>query len=264
MPTDREWQARLAAVLFAVSALTLAPVGGRAAEPLRVYGPGGPLPAMQEAAKEFGRSHSLDVQVTAGPTGKWLGQAKQDADVVFSGSETMMTDFIAAFEGQIDEKTVTPLYLRPSVILVRPGNPGGITGLRDLLKPGRRIMVVNGAGQNGLWEDVAGRLGEIAAVKAFRSNIVRFAGNSAEAKQAWTEDATIDAWLIWSIWQVANPTIAEQVAIEPEYRIFRDAGVALTMRGGAKPEARAFADFLASPAGAAIFRRWGWSVPDAH
>ena len=124
-------------------------------------------------------------------------------------------------------------------------------------------MVVNGAGQNGLWEDVAGRLGDIATVKAFRANVVRFAANSAEARQAWVDDRTIDAWLIWSIWQVANPTIAEQVQVEPEYRIYRDAGVALTIRGGAKPEARAFAAFLASAEGAAIFRRWGWSVPDA-
>lgn len=241
----------------------LASAGGKAAEPLRVYGPGGPLPAMQEAAAAFGRTGGIEVQVTAGPTGKWIGQAKQDADVVFSGSETMMSDFITAFAGQIDEKTVTPLYLRPSVILVRPGNPGGIAGLRDLLKPGRRIMVVNGAGQNGLWEDVAGRLGDIATVKAFRANVVRFAANSAEARQAWVDDRTIDAWLIWSIWQVASPTIAEQVQVEPEYRIYRDAGVALTIRGGAKPEAHAFAAFLASAEGAAIFRRWGWSVPDA-
>lgn len=258
---DCGWRARLAATLFTLSALATSPV---AAEPLRVYGPGGPLPAMQEAAAAFGRTRRLQVEVTAGPTGKWLRQAKQDADVVFSGSETMMTDFVAAFEGQIDENTVTPLYLRPSVILVRPGNPGGIAGLQDLLKPGRRIMVVNGAGQNGLWEDVAGRLGDIATVKAFRANIVRFAANSAAARQAWTEDSTIDAWLIWSIWQVANPAIADQVAIEPDYRVYRDVGVALTARGGAKPGARAFAEFLASPEGAAIFHRWGWSVPDAR
>lgn len=258
------WRATFAAGIFAMAAAALAPAVGIAAEPLHVYGPGGPLPAMQEAAALFGRANGIEIKVTAGPTDKWLGQAKQDADVVFSGAETMMSDFITAFAGQIDQKTVTPLYLRPSVILVRPGNPGGITGVRDLLKPGRRIMVVNGAGQGGLWEDVAGRLGDIATVKAFRANIARFAANSAEARQAWIEDKAIDAWLIWSIWQVANPAIAEQVPVEPEYRIYRDAGVALTTRGAMNPEARAFAAFLDSPEGAAVFRRWGWSVPDAR
>ena len=53
-----------------------------------------------------------------------------------------------------------PLFLRPATILVRPGNPGHITGVADLLKPGHRVLVVNGAGQQGLWEDVAGRLGD--------------------------------------------------------------------------------------------------------
>lgn len=143
-----------------VAAFAFSSIGAaHAAEPLHVYGPGGPMPALKETAAAFGASHGITVEVTAGPTPTWIGKAKADADVVFSGSETMMTDFIAAFGGSLDPKTVTPLYLRPAAILVRPGNPGHITGIRDLLKPGHRVLVVNGAGQNGLWEDVAGRLG---------------------------------------------------------------------------------------------------------
>ncbi len=37
-----------------------------------------------------------------------------------------------------------------------------------------------------------------------------------------------------------------------------NAGVALTQRSGAKPEAKAFSDFLASPEGGKIFAKWGW------
>lgn len=250
------------ALAATVALLALSPAG--AAEPLHVYGPGGPLPAMREAAAAFGRAHGIEVQVTAGPMPQWLAQAKQDADLVFSGSEVMMSDFIAAMPEQIDPATATPLYLRPSAILVRPGNPGHIAGIRDLLRPGYRILVVNGAGQQGLWEDVAGRLGDIESVKTFRANIARVTRNSAEARQAWAEDKTLDAWLIWSIWQVANPSLAEQVAVEPEYRIYRDTGVALTHRGEARPETEQFAQFLASPDGARIFARWGWTAPDAH
>ena len=71
----------------------------------------------------------------------------------------------------------------------------------------------------------------------FRSSIVRYAPNSAAARDAWTQDTTINAWLIWTIWQVATPKLAGQVAIEPEYRVYRDIGVALTSVGEAKPEA---------------------------
>lgn len=229
-----------------------------ATEPLRVYGPGGPLPAMKEAAAVFAKAHGIEVQVVAGPLPGWQAQAKADADLVFSGSEAMMSDFVAALP-EIDPTTVTPLYLRPAAILVRPGNPGQITGIRDLLKPGHRILVVNGAGQQGLWEDVVGRLGRIADVKAFRTNIAVMARNSAEARQTWSADPSLDAWLIWSIWQVANPALADQVAVEPELRIYRDTGIALTRKGATRPQARAFAAYLASPEAERIFVRWGWT-----
>jgi accessory colonization factor AcfC len=233
-------------------------VGAAGAEGLRVYGPGGPEPAIREAARQFGAAHGIKIDVTAGPTGKWIDAAKADAYLIYSGSETMMTDFIDALGGEIVATTVTPLYLRASAILVRPGNPKHVTGFSDLLRPGMKILIVNGAGQNGLWEDIAGRKGNIETVKALRANIAYFAKNSAEARQAWINDRSIDAWITWTIWQGDDPGLAEIVAIEPELRIYRDAGIALTRRGQDKSSAREFVRFLASPAGAAIFQKRGW------
>ena len=225
---------------------------------LRVYGPGGPAPAMKEAAKAFEQKTGTPVVVTAGPTPEWIEQAKLDADLIYSGSETMMTDFAQAMEAQIDETRVEPLYLRPFSILVRPGNPKHIKGLHDLFRPGFRVMVVNGAGQNGVWEDAAGRQGDIKSVRALRKNIVKYAKNSALAKQAWIEDPSLDAWLIWNIWQVDNPTLADVVPIEKEYVIYRDTGIVVTKKGDQSPAAKQFMDFLKSPDGAAIFKKWGW------
>jgi accessory colonization factor AcfC len=71
----------------------------------------------------------------------------------------------------------------------------------------------------------------------------------------------VDAWIIWNIWQVANPTLADVVDVEPEYRIYRDVGIALTERGKANHEAGEFKSFLMSGKAAAIFARWGWSTP---
>ena len=224
---------------------------------LRVYGPGGPAPAMKEAAKVFEQKTGTPVVVTAGPTPEWIEQAKSDADLVYSGSETMMTDFAQAMEAQIDETRVEPLYLRPFAILVRPGNPKTIKGLSDLFRPGHRVIVVNGAGQNGVWEDAAGRQGDIESVRALRKNIVKYAKNSALAKQAWTEDPSLDAWLIWNIWQVANPTLADVVPVEKDYVIYRDTGIVVTQKGDLSPAAKQFMDFLKSPDGATIFQKWG-------
>lgn len=226
---------------------------------IHVYGPGGPLPVMKEAAAAFEKSSGNKVIVTAGPTPQWIEKAKDNADLIFSGSETMMSDFVKAMNGQIKDSDVVPLYLRPSAILVRPGNPAKITGLADLFKPGHKVLVVNGAGQNGLWEDMAGRTGDIEKVKALRSNIKTFAANSAEAKKAWTEDESFDAWIIWNIWQVANPELADVVEVELEYRIYRDTAIVLTERGAKDAEARAFSEFLQGSEAQSIFKKAGWT-----
>lgn len=215
---------------------------------------------MKEAAQAFEKKTGTRVDVTAGPTPQWQNQAKADADLIFSGSEHMMADFVKAMEGAIVEESIEPLYLRPLAILVRRGNPKAVKGAADLFKPGLKVMVVNGAGQTGAWEDLAGRTGELSKVRALRSNIVFQAGSSAEAKQKWIEDPSIDIWLIWNIWQVANRDLADVVRIEPRYAIYRDSGIALTRRGASNAQAKAFAGFLRSPEGAAIFRRWGWKT----
>ena len=229
---------------------------------LKAYGPGGPAPAMREAAKVFGEKKAINVEITAGPTPGWKDQALKDADLVFSGSEYMMTDFVRRdLPGLIDTATIRTLYLRPSAILVRPGNPKQIRGVKDLAKPGIKILVVEGAGQVGLWEDVAGRTGDVRFVDAVRHNIGFFAPNSREAKKLWNSDLSYDVWLIWTIWQKENPASADLVPIEKENTIYRSCGIATTNRSENKALAREFADFLQSPEGQQIFVKWGWLAP---
>ncbi len=249
---------------FALALLLLASAplrSARAEEVVRAYGPGGPAPAMKEAAEAFSKARGVRVEVVAGPTDKWIGQAHQDADVVFSGSEYMMTDFVKAMEGRIAEHTIDALYMRPSAILVRKGNPRKVRDLPDLAKPGTKVLVVQGAGQTGMWEDMAGKAGDIALVRALRKNIVFHAPNSAAAKEYWVQHPEVDAWIIYNIWQIANPTLADLVHVSERYVVYRDSGVALTRTGADRAVAREFVAFLRSKEGAAIFERWGWIVP---
>jgi accessory colonization factor AcfC len=101
-----------ATTLALIAAAAITSVETRADEPLLAYGPGGPAPAMKEAAEVFSKSHGVGVAVTAGPTPAWIAKARHDADVIFSGAEYMMTDFMNAMEGRIDASTVESLYLR--------------------------------------------------------------------------------------------------------------------------------------------------------
>src|SRR5271168_662582 len=120
---------------------------------LHVYGPGGPAPAIEETAAVFGKQEGIAIKVTPGPTRNWEADLPSEGDILYSGLEAMMSDFIGKFTDALVPSTVQPLYLRPAGILVRPGNPKHIAGFLDLLRPGIKIMVVNGAGQVGLWED---------------------------------------------------------------------------------------------------------------
>jgi accessory colonization factor AcfC len=226
---------------------------------LRVYGPGGPAPAMREAAKVFGVKKGIRVEIHAGPTPTWKDQAAKDADLIFSGSEYMMTDFVQKdMPGLIDMSTIRTLYLRASAILVRPGNPKGIKGIKDIAKSGIRVLVVQGAGQVGMWEDVAGRTGSVKLVDAIRRNIASFAPNSGEAKKLWSSDLSYDVWLIWTIWQKESPAAADLINTEPENTIYRSCGIAITNRSERKSSAKEFADFLQSAEGQEIFVKWGW------
>jgi accessory colonization factor AcfC len=247
--------------LLAFTLLSLAAGLARGQERLLVYGPGGPAPAVKEAAEVFSRARGARVEVTAGPTDAWIATARQDADVIFSGAEYMMTDFVKAMEGRIDESTIVSLYLRPSAILVRPGNPRKISDLPDLARPGVKVMVVQGAGQTGMWEDMAGKQGDIRLVRDLRRNIVLHAMNSGAAKQAWIDRKEIDAWVIYNIWQVANPTLADLVPVSKDFVIYRSSGAALTRKGSERALAKEFVAFLQSREGAAIFRKWGWMTP---
>ena len=96
MKTLLGWVVGVGVVLLAISA-------GQAQEMVRAYGPGGPLPAMREAAEVFSKSAGVKVEVTAGPTPQWLDKAKGDADIIFSGAEYMMTDFVKAMTPALAE-----------------------------------------------------------------------------------------------------------------------------------------------------------------
>lgn len=247
------------ALLLAAGAATMgsATIGTALADEIHGYGPGGPTPAMREVAAAFEAETGHRVAIVAGPAGRWMEQARADADFIYSGSENMMSAFVAAHGGLLAE-TIEPLYLRPSAILVRKGNPKGIAGLKSLLEPGVGVMVVQGAGQVGMWEDAVGRLRDIDRLRAFRDNIVFEAPNSGVARMHWLETPAVDAWLIWNHWQIDNPELADLVPVEPELAIYRDTGVGLTEQGAGKAAARDFVAFLTSPKAREIFAAHGW------
>ena len=186
---------------------------------LHAFGPGVPAPAMKEAAQVFETKAGVKIEVVAGPTGAWLERAKTEGDLIFSGSEVMMTISWQPWAARSPRRrSRRPTSGRPPSWCGRAipkASKGSPISSRAIL----RSWSSTTRGQQGLWEDMAGRTGEIAKVKALRSKIVAFAPNSAAARQTWIDRPEIDAWIIWMIWQVSSRNLADLVEVEPEYRI---------------------------------------------
>ncbi|QTE36347.1 substrate-binding domain-containing protein [Mucilaginibacter gossypii] len=220
-----------------------------------VYGPGGPLSAMQDCAKAFTAKTGIPVKVTGGPESKWISQAQANADVIYGGAEYMLTQFMQTHPGVIDVSTRVELFKRRAAILVRPGNPKQITSLKDLAKTGVKVLDVNGAGQLGLWEDIAGTENLIGGIQ---KNIGGSFANTALGIDAWKKDQSYDAWITYASWHENLKDVTQLVELPLSSRLYRGTPIALTSNTKHAAQAKQFIQFLQSADGHMIFKKWGW------
>ncbi len=218
---------------------------------LRAYGSGVTVAAMREAALVFGKQRGIIVNITAGPVQAWKQQAIRDADLIFADSEYMMNSFAQRdLPALIDTMTTRTLSIHPSAILVRTGNPKGIKEIRDLGRPGIKILVVAAPkGGRGLWEEAARSAGGNKLVDEIRANIGFYAESNMEAKSLCLSEPGCDALLAITPGQ----TKSIKVITVQEDAIYRSCVIAVTNRSMQKALAEEFADFIKSPAGQAIF-----------
>jgi accessory colonization factor AcfC len=226
---------------------------------LHVYGPGGPAPAMKEAARAFSEKRQVAVEVTAGPTPVWKEQALKDADLIFSGSEYMMTDFVQRdLPGILKAEAVQTLYLRPSAILVRPGNRRTFTesGTSPSLASGCWWSKVRASlGYGRTWWDGLG-MWHWSGLSGSRSFCTQPTARRL-ARVGWP----IRLWMHGSFgtygrrparsWRTRVPT-------EPLMTVYRSCGAAVTTRTPEPALAAAFLAFLESADCRPIFAKWGW------
>lgn len=220
-----------------------------------VYGPGGPFSPVNECALEFGEKNRVQIKVIAGPDKNWIEQAKKNADIIYGGAEYMLTNFMESYPGIIDGSSRTSLYQRSFAILVRPNNPKNIHSIKDLTKKNVKLLDVNGAGQVGVWEDIAGRQGLISSIQ---KNIGTSYKNTALAIEGWKNDPSFDAWITYSSWHYRLKDITDLVVIPVSENVSRGTPVALTNKGKHSKYAAQFIKFMKSSRGNEIFKKWGW------
>jgi accessory colonization factor AcfC len=112
---------------------------------VRLYGAGGPDTAFKKVAALFHKETGIDVEVTGGPEPTWSKKAQADADILWGTAEEDITALLETYKNFAWDN-VRPIYIRPTVIAVKKGNPKSIHGFEDLLKDSVRIVVTEGAG----------------------------------------------------------------------------------------------------------------------
>jgi len=117
------------------------------------------------------------------------------------------------------------------------------------------ILDVNGAGQLGMWEDLAGKQNLIAGIQ---KNIKKSFPNTALAIDAWKTDNSYDAIISYTSWYLRLKDVSQLVKIPPAQTVYRGTPVAITTITNQKKEAQEFIRFMLSDEGHAIFKKWGW------
>ncbi|RAX58250.1 hypothetical protein CCZ01_03810 [Helicobacter monodelphidis] len=223
-----------------------------------VYGPGGPAPVIKELAQEFSQKSGEKIIVTAGPASAWIEDAKKNANIIFSGNSSMMDSFIKLMPTKLNARAINVLNVRPSGIVVRSDNPKKITQFSDLLKADTHVMVVDGAGQVGLYEDMALKNGDSTTLAKLRKNITFYAPNSKIAVERWNSDKSIDALIIWPHWVHAIGKDAKFIKLGDENVIYRASEIVLTEDSLQNKVAREFVEFVQSKDAQKVWKKHGW------
>jgi molybdate transport system substrate-binding protein len=244
----------------------------QAREPLLCYVGGTMRPAMEELIRLYeARTGRQKIQVDYADSGELLVKVQLSG----RGDLFVVHD---PYLGELMQKGLgdrgwTVASLSP-VIVVPKGNPKNIRGLRDLTREGLRVIVPDPQyAATGL---IVARMAEKAGLaKALSANIVtrpRGGGEAANGVALGTADAAIcwnavahlrlDKLDVVPIEKEFAPKEGVDIATTPSGKIELDyirVNIA-TLKSSKQPEAaRAFAEFVASDEGRAVWERFGFS-----
>ncbi len=220
-------------------------------------------PALDEAAAVFEKQTGVKVFLTYGGSGTVLSQMElsKTGDIYIPGSP----DYLV----KSDNKKITDpasakiiAYLIPA-INVQHGNPQNIQSLSDLAKSGIKVGIGNPSTVCvGLYAvEILDRNNMLADVY---KNIVTQAA-SCDNTATLISLKSVDAVMGWSVFHSWDPKNIETVYLKPE-QISRIAYIpaALSTFVKEREAASAFIDFLVSPAGQEIFKKWGYDVTESE
>ncbi len=215
-------------------------------------------PATEEGVKIFQEKTGVPVDVIFGGSGFILSQMKlaKKGDLYFPGSSDFME--VAKREGLLyteSEKIV--VYLVPA-INVQKGNPKGIHFLKDLTKDGTRVAIANPevvcVGTYAV-EIIEKNLTRIEKEK-FKKNLANYTESCEKTANVISLKA-VDAVIGWRVFHYWDPGRIETIYLKPE-EIPRIGYIPIAISKFTQDKilAQKIIDFLVSPQGKSIFRKY--------
>lgn len=240
-------------------------------------------PSMKESIEELARIHErrtgVRVVVESNDPRSLISEIKVDKDADLFVSHDPFLAMLAR-DGIKVRTAWNAASLRP-MIAVAKGNPKGIRGLKDLARPGVRVGLTdpNKAITGNI---IALMLKKAGVEREVEANVVKRAASGRELASALAA-GDLDAAFVWDAVVHAYRDKADGVDIGEDQRPARGSEsvlshpslgrieldhvrvtVALLEASRRADRARAFAEFVASPEGAAVFLKNGFSPVDPH
>ncbi len=215
-------------------------------------------PATEETVKMFQERFGIPVDVAFGGSGFVLSQMKlgKRGDLYFPGSSDFME--VAKKENLVfSESERIIVYLIPA-INVQKGNPKRIYSLNDLTKEKIRVAIANPemvcVGTYAV--EVVEKNLTSAEKEKFRKNLVNYTESCEKTANAISLKA-VDAVLGWRVFQYWDPERIGTIYLKPkEVPRIGYIPIAISKFTQDKTLAQKFIDFLLSPDGKAIFRKY--------
>jgi molybdate transport system substrate-binding protein len=219
--------------------------------------------AMQEIGNQF-EAANPGVVVSFSFAGSQILRTQLEqgasADVFASADHKNMEALVAG--GLVSSVAVRDFASNQLVVILPKGNPGGIQQLKDLAEPGVKVILADASVPAGNYARQA--LEKISndpsyGVDFSQKVLDNVVSNETDVKQvvAKVELGEADAGIVYTSDAVASPElqtipIPDQLDVTANYPI-----AALSL--AREPEiARAFVDYVLSPAGQAILEKWGF------
>jgi molybdate transport system substrate-binding protein len=220
-------------------------------------------PALDEAARAFEKETGVKVYLTYGGSGTVLSQMElsKTGDIYIPGSP----DYLVKAESKkitAPASTKIVAYLIPAINL-QPGNPKNIKSLSDLAKSGIKVGIGNPTTVCvGLYA-VEILDGNRLLADVYKNIITQ--ASSCDSTATLISLKSVDAVMGWSVFHSWDPKNIDTIYLKPE-QISRLAYIpaAISTFVKEKDAAAAFINFLTSPTGQDIFKKWGYDVTEAE